>query len=233
MGTENQDTTQDSDQDTTTGDTQGSGQNGNQQQTGAGGGTTTNPDEVRLSKADLSRRLDRQSKAAQAALLKELGVESVDALKAKLNPPAQGADDPAVKGELDDLRTQVQKLTERAEKSDQEAEALREQRRTEATLTALKTAVKDLRLKDNVATDIIGWALFNKRDLSKLLKTDLTPDQEAITALLNEAREARPEWFKTAGPGSPSSANGKPTDAELKKKEAAAEAQWKAVRQRG
>lgn len=186
------------------------------------------------SQEDVKKRLDRAKAQGANDLAKSLGYESAEAMRAALDK-SKGAGEAkgGTQSELDAVKAQLLRLTELAEKSQQEAEALKAQRRGDATLNALKTVVKGMRLKDTVAEDMLALAALQKRDTSTLVKDDLTPDTAAITTLINDMRTARPEWFKTAGPGSPSAMLGTPTDADEKKKQAAAEAQWRAIRRGG
>lgn len=180
------------------------------------------PDEPGKQPADKTDRfkkdIERAEKRGATRLLKELGLNSVEELRAKINPQTPAADD-GLKGELETVKAQLAKLNEIAEKSQQEAESLKAQRRQDTLLATLKATVKGLRLKDTVAEDIVGWATLSRRDLSKLLDADLQPNTAEIEALVNDARTARPEWFKTVGIGSPSTMMGKPpTESEATKK---------------
>lgn len=179
---------------------------------------------------DVKKRLDRAKAQGANDLAKSLGYDNAEAMKAALEKAKGAGGSGSTQSELDAVKAQLLKLTELAERSQQEAESLKAQRRSEAVTGHLKTVVKGMRLKDTIAEDMLALAALQKRDVSKLVKEDLTPDPEAITALINDMRTARPEWFKTAGPGSPSALLGTPTEADEKKKQAAAEAQWRALK---
>jgi hypothetical protein len=198
------------------------------------GKDTTTPEVISMSNADLAKRLERQAKSARAALLKELGVESVDALKAKLTTPAKSSEaDDVTSARIAEMESKLETVTKFAEAAQKETEALKAKARQTALLNTLKGAVKTLRLHETVAEDLLGWATVKGRDTSKLLKEDLTPDQEQLDALIKDARTERPDWFKTARVGSPSIAGLPPTEADQKRKQAAADAQWSALKRGG
>ena len=59
--------------------------------------------------------------------------------------------------------------------------------------------------------DVITWARQSGKDLTALLDKDGKLDDKAVKALIDEAKKARPAWFASGGPGSPSNAGGKPS----------------------
>jgi hypothetical protein len=197
------------------------------------GGNT--PETISMSSADLAKRLERQAKSARAALLKELGIESVEALKEKLTTTDQQVNraNEATQSELDAIKAELAKVSAYAAKSQQEAETLKADQRSKAVMDVLRSTVEVMRLRKTVAEDLLGWATVTRRDTSKLLKDDLTPDTAALDAFIKEARTERPDWFPTARVGSPSIAGLPPTEADQKRKQAAADAQWSALKRGG
>lgn len=175
-------------------------------------------EQITLTPQALKERLARAEKAAQNKLLKELGLESIDAAKAKLGgtPSQQAA--PETNTELDELRQTVEALKAESAQHKAEKEKAEQQRRDSLVNDAIKSAVKGVKYPDDVVTLIRGNRSI---DLSKAWKEDGTIDTTVITAAIEEARKARPEWFAPTTPGSPSNFGGTPPPIDQKKKEAA------------
>jgi len=158
----------------------------------------------------LPERLDRARKIAIADFLRDLGVETPDALKAT----------------LDEYRRVKESQMSEAEKAQAALEAA--QKRAEAAEMALKEAQEKARLKDlheairkaaaaakaRYPEDVIAWALSSGEDLTGLMDSEGAVNEKSLAALVDKARKARPEWFTGTGPGIPSNSGGHVPDAD-------------------
>jgi vacuolar-type H+-ATPase subunit I/STV1 len=179
-------------------------------------------DQVTLSSQALNDRLKRAQQSAIKNLLKELGLSDVDTLKAKVGgQPTQQQPAPETNSELDELRQTLEQLKAESEQLKAEKEKAEQLRRDGLVNDAIKNAVKGVKYPDDVVTLIRS----SYKDIAKAWKEDGTIDTTVITAAIEEARKARPEWFAPMTPGSPSNFGGTPPQVDQKKKEAAAKAQ--------
>ncbi len=167
-----------------------------------------------LTQDALKKRIAQAERAGRRKLLEELGADSEDTLRDKLavKPNTDTSD------KLTALEAKLLELERKNAETEQRNTALENQRKTDATKHALTETVKLMRMPETVAVDILNWAQGSGRDLSLLIDDALKPKAEAITELINAAREARPTWFKTATPGTPSNAGGLPSDADKQRR---------------
>lgn len=139
-----------------------------------------------------SRKAGRE--VAEKELLKEIGVESREALQASLK---------AAKDLEDSQKTELQKAQEEAEKLRVEAETVRSEARTSRISTAL-----ELKLRDSGINPERAAAALRLVDLSQLdvKGTEVSGLDEAVTKLKAES----PEWFgpKVSPPDASGSGSG-------------------------
>jgi hypothetical protein len=179
-------------------------------------------EQIVLTPQALNDRLKRAEKAALNKLLKELGLDSIDTAKAKLGGQSnQQQPAPETNTRLEELLQTVETLKAESEQHKAEKEKAEQLRRDGLVNDAIKSAVKGVKYPDDVVTLIRS----SYKDIAKAWKEDGTIDVTVITAAIEEARKARPEWFAPTTPGSPSNFGGTPPQIDQKKKEAAKQAQ--------
>lgn len=164
---------------------------------GEGDGEDKQTEVIPLDK--LSKRLDRARREGASELLKALGVEDADALKALVESEKKRRD-----GEM----TEVQKAK-------RDLEALAKERDTlKAQYDTLRASVREDRLMAGVTAaaptakhpeDVLAWARINAvEDLEALQDEDGKVDTAKAKALVNKCIKARPEYFNAETPGVPS-----------------------------
>lgn len=180
-------------------------------------GTDTQPDktgdegqstDTTFTQADLDRLVGSARKQARESvrndLLKELGFESADDLKAMVTSAREKAD--AEKSDLEKAQAEIERWKKQAEEAQtarQEAEQERmEERRQSAILNALKEAKKP--------SDVL--ILVNARfteDVAGVMSDDGALDEKALKSLVEKVKKEWPDQFGSSSPGSPSNAGGK------------------------
>lgn len=156
--------------------------------------------------AIVGERARRASESAVAELLKTLGVENVDGLKALLTEAQQRKE-----AEM----TEAQKAQAEAEKARKEAEALkaaldaeRQQRIADRRNARLVAAAHKAGME--VPDDIIVWAQNYAADKLAAVTNDAGDvDEKAVEKLIAACKEARASWFKSNAPGTLSNADGR------------------------
>lgn len=193
------------------------------------GGTTDAPktlpqDEVNRLVGD-ARKQAREK--ALADFLKELGVDTPDALKATIA-------DAKKRAEADMTEAQkAQAAKEAAEKERDEIraalEAERQARQAEKRNAAIERAAKDAEAPE----DVVTWAEKHAAELlAKTLTEDGAVDSKAVEKVVEACKQARPSWFKKTPktPGSPSVAGGRSVEPDKAEKERIARIGQRAIR---
>lgn len=154
----------------------------------------------------LPDRLAQAKRSAVADFLKELGVDKPDDLKTLL------ADHKALKesqmNELQKAQAALDKATKKAADAEQKAAELEAARLADRMDGAIRSAAAEARAQ--YPDDVVTWIRQQGKDLSTLLDQDGKVNDKAVKALIEETKKARPTWFTSGGPGSPSNAGGKP-----------------------
>jgi hypothetical protein len=141
-------------------------------------------------------------------ILKNLGVESVDDLKAvlqELQNLRESNESEAEKQEREkqEIALNFQKVTERAEKAESTLEGLQKEILEQKAFTLIKSSAKKENIKDDEL--IVMWL---QSDRGKENYVSLFENGEivgdAIEAIITKCKEDQPDWFKTQSPGSPS-----------------------------
>lgn len=164
--------------------------------------------EAKFTQADLDTFVGNARKQARDSvmneLLKELGLDSADSLKATVKTAREQAD--AEKTELEKAQSEIERWKKEAEEhksAREKAEQGRmEERRQSAILSALKEAKKP--------ADLL--ILVNARladDVTAVMSEEGALDEKAMKALVDKVRKEWPDHFQSSGPGSPSNAGGK------------------------
>lgn len=153
-----------------------------------------------------ARRKGRES--AVADLLKDLGFEKADDLKALVT-------DARKRQEADMTEAEKAKAAkEAAEKERDELkarlEAAERQRLTDRRDAAIRSALTSAGVKSLDKTFAVLASLKSK-DIGAVLKDDGTVDDAKVRALVDGAKKDYPEDFKTGGAGSPSLSGGRVT----------------------
>lgn len=168
-------------------------------------GGTSGDGERRFTQAELDHQLAQRAKRAaqaeQKRILEDLGVKTLDEIKAKLNtPPDTSA--------IDTLSDQIAKLqAERDEALKQRDEADRFRRLDKRNAVIEKHAAA---LKAEDPADVMMWLEKNKpSDLDAVFDENGAVVEDKIKSLIEAVRTAKPAWFKTP-PGTPSNGNGTP-----------------------
>jgi hypothetical protein len=166
----------------------------------------------------LPDRLRRAEESAITKFLKSLGAETPDQLKASLD-------------KLSTLETQNQTALEQAQAALTSEQAKREaleaqladerqQRRTAAITTVITSAANAARAKH--AEDVVMWAQSSGHTLDDLVDDQGAPVADQIKVLIDDAKKARPDWFRGDGPGSPSNSDGHPPEPDAQQRKVAA-----------
>jgi alanyl-tRNA synthetase len=151
----------------------------------------------------LPERLERARKAALSDLLRELGVANPDELKAAMQELSKLK--AAQMTEMERAQKALSEAQQRAEAAEQELQRVQQQARQERLETAIRTAASAAQAR--YPEDVVVWARTSGDNLDALLDKSGKVSTEAVKALVEKARAARPEWFKGSGPGVPSNAN--------------------------
>lgn len=162
-----------------------------------------------FTQADVDRiiadRLKRDREAQQAKLLESLGVTSLDDAKTALD--AKRKADEAALSETQKLQAQIETANKKAAEFEQrakdtEAKYINEQRRNvfEGAVTASG---------GNNARRVYALMQLEKpADFAAVFSEDATPDDGKLKALIKQVQSDYPEYFGSAGAGSPSNAGG-------------------------
>lgn len=194
-------------------------QTGDQDDGGDGGETVH-----KIPQSKLDERLERARNEAVNKALKELGVDSLDALKGIVESETARR-----RGEMSDLERatkDLEKVTSERDDWKGKFEALQESVKTERLESAIVTAAQGA----SVPRDVIVWAReYAPDDLAAVMDKDGKVDDAKVKALVGKCKKDRPHWFGGKGPGVPSNSDGHTagTAEEVKKVERVAIAQAK------
>lgn len=186
------------------------------------------PETQTFTQADLDKmfaaRAKQAKQAAQSELLKALGVDSLDTLKAVLKEATSLK--ASQMSDAEKLQAKMDKVTKRASELEAELNQERQARREAVRDVAIEKAA----VGAEIPADVVTWAQVHAtEELAKTLDDDGAVDESAVKALVEKCRKARPNWFTAGGPGSPSNNGGKiPTPAKLDEK--AREAAFRSIR---
>lgn len=152
---------------------------------------------------------------ALTELLKELGVESKDALAALLKgqKEREEAEKTAEQRALEALESERKKASAYEEQIRVMQASQRTERRDNAVRFELRNAHDD--------EAVLEWLRreTNKPMLEKVLTADGSVDKDAAKAAVEKARKDAPYLFKSGSPGSPSNAGGNVNNLDERKKE--------------
>lgn len=174
--------------------------------------------EPTFTQADIDRIVGERAKRAKetgiADLLKELGFEKPEDLKA-IVANAKKAED--------EKKSDIQKLQDEIEKSKQRFEAER-QRADSAEAARIADKVNSrieafaVKAKAQYPEDVVKFLRENHaEEVKALVGEDGSINDKATEKLLETVKKARPTWFGVTGPGSPSNRDGKPPTPDVSK----------------
>ena len=171
---------------------------------------------------DLNRRIAKAQRSGVRRLLADLGFENLaqpDALQAAQRELAdlvqfareqRQAQAEQAQGEqtaLERAQAQIDALRKQVEAAEQRAAELEQARRNDRRDAAILAAARHA----TDPSDVLAWA---KTDGQQHLETVLDDAGEVVAeqieALVQACRQAKPHYFRSGGPGSPSNAGGKP-----------------------
>ncbi len=167
--------------------------------------------ETTFTQADLDRVAGNTRKEARQAaineLLKELGLDNTEALKATVTDAQKRKQDEMT--EAQKLQERIDKLTQErdnAAQRAQEVEAARIADKVNGKLEALAT-----KARVEHPEDVVKFLRDNHSDdVKALIGEDGKIDDKAAERLLEVVKKARPNWFAVSGLGSPSNRDGRP-----------------------
>jgi hypothetical protein len=169
-----------------------------------------------IKQSDLDARIKRAEAHAVNELLKALGIENIDGLKAVVDTDKKRRD-----GEMSELqKTQntISDLTTKLTAATQQIEEFKSKEIAGTRNEAIRAAANGA-LDPN---DVVGWANGDgKQHLEGLLDDKGNVVKEKVEALVAECAKTKAHWFRPGGPGSPSNAGGKPLPLDAKAKEQA------------
>lgn len=150
--------------------------------------------------------------AALAELLKELNLDKIDDLKGKVTSAKEREDAEKTEAQkaIDALKAeQTKRETLEKQLADVTTARLNDKRETVLRSAATKAGALDVE-------DVLLWANANGGDtLASIVKVDgdsVTLDEKAAEKLVQDAKKAKPHYFKAAGPGTPSLRGGQTSD---------------------
>jgi hypothetical protein len=154
-------------------------------------------------------RLDQAKRSGVSTLLKDLGYETADDLKAVLSDLAQiRSERETEKERAERLQKEQQKVLDtlkiRAEAAESELTKLRTEALQRQAHDQIVASVKD---KVRASDEVIMWAQTFGKAFYDALFVDGVIDGKAVGILVKECEKAKPEWFKPIAPGTPSNAN--------------------------
>ena len=142
----------------------------------------------------LKERLDRAEKKAVKGLLKDLGIDKLEDLKAVVDTAR------AAKTTSQELATARQEA-EQVKAQLAQVEAARVADRVDAVIVKHAQAIRAEHPQDVVD-------LLRKGDLKSVVNDKGEIDEAKIETLVKQAQKDRPTWFRSGGVGSPSNRNG-------------------------
>lgn len=162
---------------------------------------------ISLSRDAFNERLARAKNSAVAELLKDLGLESADALKSLVATARERAD--AEKSEAERAQAQVASLEQKLADAEKRAGDMEQARRADRLNAAILAAAKSA----TDPSDVVAWANTDgQAHLDGALDEDGAPVAAKVEALVAACKKTKPHWFRAGGPGSPSNSGGRPPD---------------------
>lgn len=156
----------------------------------------------------LRRAEEKAAKAEREKLLKQLGIEDPDADAALLQEARKRKQDEMSLAER--AAKELEKVQAERVKLEEALASERSARLNDRREALLRTAAQKAGAVD--VDDVLLWAKASSGEAyESLVKLDgdaLTSDPKAADNLIEAARKAKPHYFKAAGPGTPSLANG-------------------------
>lgn len=172
-------------------------------------------------------RAKRAKESATADLMKELGVESTDALKAALQ--AKKDADEKGKTELEKAQAALADAEKKAADAESAAAALKQERLIELRDNRIKAAFLEAHSTNPQKVLVLMNA--EKLDMVKaVLKEDGSIDDAKLKALVEDARKSQKEYFRGSGPGTTSLRGGQNPDPDTGKEAAQKQAFQRARR---
>lgn len=164
------------------------------------GATFTQADVDRI----VGERAKRAQQAAIADLLKELGLDSADTLKAKVKAAAD--QEAAQLTELEKAQKRIADLEQKAQAAETKAaEAARLALEKERN-SAIREALKEAKNPQKVLTILLAD---HAADVQAVMGDDGALDAKKIGDLVAKAKKDYPEDFQTSSPGSPPLSGGR------------------------
>jgi outer membrane murein-binding lipoprotein Lpp len=155
---------------------------------------------------EVQERIKRAQRIAREKVLKDLGFEDLDKAKAALAKAREVEEGQLT--EAQKLQAQVEKLSNDLKTATDRAAQAETERLKDRLDGVIASEARDAKAQH--PDDVIDWIRTKSgEDLSKLVGEDGKVDAAAIKALVEKAKTARPTWFNTGGPGSPSNKGGK------------------------
>lgn len=156
----------------------------------------------------LKSRLERAERSAADKLLKEFGFEKAEDLKALVEGVKKARE--AEMTETQKLQSALDVATKKIKDAEDRATQFQSERRAERLDSAIKDAAKGVQFPD----DVLQYVRSNYADqLETAIDKDGKIDAKAVERLIVEVKKARPTWFTSGTPGSPSNAQGRPLGA--------------------
>lgn len=167
--------------------------------------------EQTFTQADVDRIAGNTRKEAKSAaiseLLKELGFEKPDDLKAIVSEAQKRKQDEM--SEADKLRADLAKLTQERDNAAQRAQEVEAARIADKVNGKLEALAVKARVEH--PEDVVKFLRDNHSDdVNALVNEAGAIDDKAAEKLLEVVKKARPNWFAVGGPGSPSNRDGRP-----------------------
>lgn len=186
---------------------------------GKDGGNAGNADgseqRITLPLSDLNERVQRAKQAAINDLLKQLGVENTDTLKAALQRLAEI--DEASKSELEKMKGELEKERAARQKAESELATQRQKYLEERRDSKFKDMAQSKRAKNPEDVLVLAKA-YHPDMMAKTITDEGEVDEKAIETVIAAMQKDRRELF-SVNPGSPSAAGGHTPSSNQQKQE--------------
>lgn len=154
----------------------------------------------------LPDRLRRAGDSAIKALLDDVGLDKLDDLKALITDAKKRADGEKTAAQLaEEGKTKAEKKLAEMEA---EVKRLQAQQTADKVTAGIVKLVSEGPLKAQYPEDIASQIQKDSPDAFTQLWKDNTFDEKTAKTLIEAIKKARPAWFSSGGPGSPSNARG-------------------------
>lgn len=152
----------------------------------------------------VGERAKRAEDAAVKRILEAVGVDSLDALKSTVGAVRQQQQ--TEMSEAERMQTQLDELARKAAEAEQRAVEAEQRRLADKRQSAVRAALRDAEHPEDVLLWINAHA--SERYAAVLGEAEAV-DEKAVGELIAHVRDQRPNFFRAAGPGSPSTSGGK------------------------